>query len=495
MENLCLQILDVDIVDRILDLVASPRSMTRVDVAFADDFGRGLRSRNSHARRWADAVGVLTGLQPKGKSELPSVAAMKKAVCAARGWRPVAGGWELRDEDEFLAAIVFFESAAGRSPGIPHVWRPRPPSVATHFDLRFGEDARSVLQKFRDDAVYSPQIAFSTAVPVEIMGTETPFRLQLEVRPMWTTQEDDRRRPSVNLKLEVDLDSMRVPAPGSDDDRLLLSCDIKCDLGVGRTVTSECFLSKFDATGFVRDLREWDGLYRATEVKMLLDFVPTAGGLCHIAELEVRHSSGALPWIGRSWDSEKNQPGEAVRSASWNHRKPSTGLVRLIHDNDNELATDSFSPGTFNNAIALVRRGGGVGFAQKVLAARDAGALGCIVYDGESALGMCPVQSPIAMGLEFNGEVLPDPGILAVLVGRATGESLVSALQAGDVFVRIGVDHSKESMWRLPPDVRDLCRVIDDDLPIHVALTVRRTDDPIAANTSELSEQFMLTTL
>ena len=57
--------------------------------------------------------------------------------------------------------------------------------------------------------------------------------------------------------------------------------------------------------------------------------------------------------------------------------------------------------GTLEGAVALLRRGGGNGFAQKASTARLGGAVGCIIYDGEEEC-----LSFNCMGSTFQGHVI-----------------------------------------------------------------------------------------
>jgi len=137
----------------------------------------------------------------------------------------------------------------------------------------------------------------------------------------------------------------------------------------------------------------------------------------------------------------------------------------------NEFAAEPFAPDSLLGAVALVRRGGGLGFAQKALAAREAGAVGCVIYDGEGALDHWTGQ----MGLECGEKVHPDPGIPALLVDLATGALLREALAAG-ARVRIGLDHSREALRRLPAELEALTEVAEAGKAVHMAVVVDRAE-------------------
>merc|ERR1711976_1004156 len=68
-----------------------------------------------------------------------------------------------------------------------------------------------------------------------------------------------------------------------------------------------------------------------------------------------------------------------LRTSIWNKNLHGTGKLPVIHPALNDQALEPFPEHTFDGAIALLRRGGGIGFAQKTAVAEAAGALGCIV--------------------------------------------------------------------------------------------------------------------
>jgi len=179
--------------------------------------------------------------------------------------------------------------------------------------------------------------------------------------------------------------------------------------------------------------RRWHGLYRATSGRAFCSFTAQVDGLLHIAHLELYRgcsaagcaAEGAPCWTESSWHVDDMCKSPYLRSAEWNQSlEQGTDVARLVFVADNEFAVAGFAPGSLEGAVALVRRGGGVGFAQKALTAREAGAVGCVIYDGEGPLNC--FTGP--MGLEYQDRVHPDPGIPSVLVDQATGLRLKDAL-------------------------------------------------------------------
>lgn len=131
---------------------------------------------------------------------------------------------------------------------------------------------------------------------------------------------------------------------------------------------------------------------------------------------------------------------EGLANARWNLRfAHGTDELPLLWDPKNEFGSKPYAADSFRGGIALVRRGGGLGFAQKVLALQDAGALGCIVYECEGDRES--MGSVFTMGQHFGGIDYPEPKIPSLLVGAAhTNRLLESARKVG-----LGAENSSGS--------------------------------------------------
>ena len=157
-----------------------------------------------------------------------------------------------------------------------------------------------------------------------------------------------------------------------------------------------------------------------------------------------------------------------VGTAQWNTGLSSgTDVVRMVWLASNEFALEPLAPGSLSGRVALVRRGGGIGFARKALAVRDAGAVGCIIYEGPGDRQRMGYVG--SMGRRFLGQDFPDPGIPCALVGENRASQLILATQHG-ASARIGLDSSPGAMRRLPSDFREFGRNAAAGLPVHCAV-------------------------
>lgn len=465
--HLCaLHLFDMDsvVLDSIADFVAnSSRSLANLEIAL----GRHeVCCSLNHYLRWSRALGMEVGVWLNtSDSALPPSVALKQVLSLGCVSQAIECGWHGLSSNEFGNVFSFWERFADKRISL------------FHFDVCFGVEAAVALASFRQSAIDSPATIASTTVTCEVFGVSVPLRLLFQMQPRWNDRIEGLG-PFPNLEVVLDLEQIRLPASGGPEDCLRITCEILCE---NAEIKSCSFLRKFDATGFVQALHEWHGLYKVEQTDPLLSFWPTAGGMCHIAELELYHGSDTSTGpglVGRSWDVSRDLVGTSVRSAVWNARKRGTDLVPLIYMRDNDFACEVFSPGIFNGAVALLKRGGGLGFAQKASAAREAGAVGCIIYDSEKALSMNSWEGDDCMGLEFNDTMLADPGIPSLLVGKETSECLLAAVETGGAHVRIILDHSRESLWKPPPRYDAFMKALEDGNPIHVEVSFERIDQP-----------------
>lgn len=126
--------------------------------------------------------------------------------------------------------------------------------------------------------------------------------------------------------------------------------------------------------------------------------------------------------------------------AEWNEHLDSTPFCPTIFAGaQNPFATLPFEAGLFEGSIALIRQGGGCGFAHKACAARDAGAVGCIIWSTEPILDL--LNGPMVR--TFQGQESPDPGIPCVLISDDAGRRVHAALDQGPLYVQIRIDRNE----------------------------------------------------
>mmetsp|Transcript_49741 Transcript_49741/g.88407 ORF Transcript_49741/g.88407 Transcript_49741/m.88407 type:complete len:573 (-) Transcript_49741:62-1780(-) len=173
---------------------------------------------------------------------------------------------------------------------------------------------------------------------------------------------------------------------------------------------------------------------------------------------------------------------ENLSTAQWNPGLPhGTDLVPLIWAKActpaNEFAAKPFPERSLEGAIALIRRGGGCGFAHKAITARDAGAVGCIIYEGKGdreAMG-----DVFSMGQRFGAQDYPDPGIPSVMVDATDGRRVIEAVQAlGGARARIVLDNSVNALRALNADFQAFREEAKLGEPVHLAVLVERVKTP-----------------
>jgi len=178
---------------------------------------------------------------------------------------------------------------------------------------------------------------------------------------------------------------------------------------------------------------------------------------------------------------------EGISNAQWNLALPGgTDFVPLVTDLSNEFAALPYAAGVFECCVVLVRRGGGCGFAQKALAARNAGAVGCIIYECQGdreAMGYVRT-----MGRHFGGVDHPDPGIPCLLVSAAdTNRLLAAAASPGGALARVGLERAEAVRRRIPASFEAFRRCVMRGEPLHVAVLVERVTRPDDAGDARVS--------
>lgn len=459
--------LDVVQLDLIADHIASSsRGLADFERAFNRHVWNDIHGKRSHLLRWSRVFGMEFGVwltTSTGESKPVPVEVLKSALRLRHVSRPLDGGWHDIKHHSLQRMLGFFDSSEHISQGQRLLF--------VHFDAHFGAEGSAAVADFRQQPGVAETTIYSTSVMCELFGVAVPLRLQIRLRPEWGVQQNGLEYwgPQSELSMGLDLDLVRLPCPGHANELRIIVALVSAQ----GQLSEFSSLRKFDATGYMQEYQQWHGLYKAQQIGNLVTFWPTAGGTFHVAELELydgSDSSCVPAWSAMSWDFSKNRIGDSLRSAVWNSPTPGTDRVPLVHIPGNEHASKPFTAGVFSGAVALLRRGGGLGFAQKVSAARDGGAVGCIIYDGQKALSMDTWDGEDCMGLKFNDTVFADPGIPAVLVGKETAERLLAAVWTRSAYVRIRVDRSWETLSRLPHQYKETLLAVEEGNPIHVAV-------------------------
>ena len=293
--------------------------------------------------------------------------------------------------------------------------------LIAHADVFFDETVIPIVESFKHNNLDAIGFAHSTRVEVEVDGEKADLVLKIEAVDVPPRPELPQQEPQVSLYCYLDLEEFKLKAKGDNDAMLVVSCEILSTSH--QHALASYVLEKFDSTGFVPALQLWHGLYRKRRGGYFFVFDPTGPDQTqHIATLVLHTGSAAegnvTIWRESTWRNNhgKMQLSPMIRTAIWNMNLPSTGTVPIIHPEQNDQALTPFPEHTFVGAIALLRRGGGNGFAQKTAAAEAAGAVGCIVFDGDGRLD--PNSLP-ACGLVFEDVAYPAPGIPMLLVDIA----------------------------------------------------------------------------
>jgi hypothetical protein len=316
----------------------------------------------------------------------------------------------------------------------------------------------------------APRVVHSSEVLVDVGGIKVPLSLQLGC-PLPQGPEGGIFL-HMNLRafdeyFERDGDCDAGSLSERQQDFLHVSCLLRCGLDIERR---ENALLAYEG---LRARSPYGSYMREYSVFWWFDSV--AQGVGHVLTLEVKR-----------YDANNGAESEAftiddVGNAQWNlGLEHGTDLVEIAVDLSNEFADRPYEPGFFEGKVGLVRRGGGKGFAHKACAVRDAGGIGCIIYEQTGDRdSMGGVQF---MGRNFEGHEYPDPGIPSVLVEADVGNRLLAAISSpDDARVRINIDRSPESLRRTAPDFEGFRSAARAGEPIHLAVLVerlRRSHDP-----------------
>merc|ERR1712194_490 len=284
--------------------------------------------------------------------------------------------------------------------------------------------------------------------------------------------------PHVGLNVQLYLSEFKLKAKGGDCDVLAISCALLSSSG--EHTRADYFLDEFDSTGYLPEYQPWHGFYRPFLFDSFFSIETTADGQHHVSTLALYTGSKAERnspvWVESTWRSERGRMtgSPVIRTAVWNRNLPSTGIVSVIHPEHNDQALKPFPKGAFHGAIALLRRRGGNGFVQKAARAKAAGAVGCIIFDGDGPLDSCLMEP--GCSLELNDVICPSPGIPTVLVDKEVGMMFSAAVRSCSNGARsqILVDSSRETLTKLPPEFEEFVSRAVAGEPLHLAVLIER---------------------
>lgn len=423
------------------------------------------------------------------KGMLP-ILVLKKALCLRGISHGLHGGWVGLTSAQFLRGMqlladIHIEKPHGRTAGVAlcnrmqfgpdegkHMQLDR--MLFAHFDLVFEDGLIPVVESFVTDSLDDIGVAHSRPVEIDIDGERADLVFKIESAP----NSDNSHDRHVCLNVYLDLEKFKLKAKGlSLDDTLIISIAV---LSTSHEhVLASHTLTQFDSTGYVQALRPWHGLYRPDHFEPLFSWDPTMNEQHHVSTLVLYAGSaaeGKTPvWAEstRRIKRGKMEGSPVIRTAIWNRDLHSTDVLPIISPKQNDQALEPFPEGTFDGAIALLRRRGGNGFAQKASVAKAAGAVGCIIFDGDGPLD--PWFFEPGCSLVFNDVTYPNPGIPTLLVDRELGMKLSAAARSCDgARAQILVDSSRETLMKLSPELEEFISKAVAGEPFHLAVLVER---------------------
>lgn len=458
------------------------RTLLNLEIALGVELGRGVCTSMPLCRTWAVVLREEGGVSLAGggscsstqrvSGHIPPVPVLKDALHIARFSSPIDGGWheiEPRDLSPCTSTISQLHASFthGRrvlNPGTGSDWGNARRISLNHFDVhRCFEDGSwdAIVDSFRRNTQLregAPSCVRSSAVPCTVGGSLIQLSLVLSAFP----------DPVIG---------------GGPPLGIFLGLDIK---------TFSAYFEQDASQGFYRNhevlhvvcTASYGGLSRKSD--HILIYFPGQGAvdvrprpLWHLAPLPNFGLALSIEvLLGLEGDCEPILIDEEVANAQWNNELPhGTDLVPLVYLRDNEFASRKPAPGELLGAIALIRRGGGCGFAQKALAAESAGAVGCIIYELQGDREM--LGDVHTMGQEFGGIHYPSPQIPCVMVHASDGRCLFdAAMSAEGARARINFGRSEEQLRRLPQSFDSFRQVVAQGGVVHLAVLVEQVRDP-----------------
>lgn len=458
-------------------------TLLRLEAALGSRIGSDLRAHPAYGRNWAGVLEREAGLSVVQSSLAQlslSASGCKNPFFAASPSTPLGGGWRglsNKQELELCASVIHrlhVENLDGRLFADPDS-----PDLSSSCGESCGRVSRLSLAHFDVKECFGD--SWSELVDAYHGGTQQLLRLQF----IHTGRREQRRRSSAPVPCLVD--GVCVPLTLT-----LSTIDEDPQLGIFIDICPEAFDPYFMAEDGLRSRRARRndvlrvacilrcggverhsgfivGACRDQQLPLLIDFKHLwclsgcGSGLGHALWLEV------FP----NFDGEPFEIDEEVGTAQWNiGATRGSDVTELADLPGNELALEPICPGALAEKIAMIRRGGGIGFAQKAISAREAGAVGCIIYELEGdreELGYV-----WSMGQRFLGRDYPDPGIPCALIGAGPALRLLAALRVGGARARICIDTSQKAMRRVPTDFEKFRRCAARGEPVHCTVLVER---------------------
>lgn len=454
----------------------SAQSLLRLEVALGARVGLELRSHSAYHRGWIQALrseGGLWILGAKGRPDLGGppqrlfVSSCKAALRTA--WDSVAldAGWCFASWADFEASVAalarfhaqFVDGREVRDPATctlrGHVRR----VSLVHFDVDgcFADDSWAKLVAcFRNGTPLPVSTSVRACSNARVHHFDGGYAVPLFLELCGFNGEG----PEDAFYIDICFDSFasyfsrssRTSSVGWPEVEFL---HVRCLLRCGSVERTSGVILASDAYR----------TFHQIDYKHFWHFSSWGNSMGHHLSLEV------LPGDGDAFILDEN-----LHTAQWNMSlSEGTELVPLVSLSDNEFAAVPFARGALEGAIALIRRGGNCGFAQKTIAARDAGAVGCVIYELEGDRDALGVST--TMGQRFQGHDFPDPGIPSVLVHANVGQRLLALATApGGTRARINVDPSPEALRRLNVDFEAFRLNVARGEPVHLAVVVESVD-------------------
>lgn len=186
-------------------------------------------------------------------------------------------------------------------------------------------------------------------------------------------------------------------------------------------------------------------------------------GLCHTLALDFMHPIcedvlQTQQSCVQTWSRTCRNP--AVATATWNESLADTIVLPLHKPSDNEMATSDFESEIFRGTCAVLRRGGGVGFAMKTRRAWRAGARACLILDTDN------MDTATCMTCYWQGQLCEDPCIPAALISSTMVEHLHKHMALGG-RIRLRIDARPIPR---PPVLRSALQRGLQGLPLHAML-------------------------
>lgn len=483
----------------VLFSACSAESLLKLEVALSSRIGGDFREHPAQRLNWVRILARDAGLSgnwdpDQGSSSLPltlSASACKAALRTIQvstpldaGWRCLSHGCNSEEDLKLYAGVIgrlHAENPSGRRFGDPNEeYEPSSRSgrvhrlLLAHFDVRdclAGDSWNTVIDAYHSSSLeMHPQQrrlpgrrqqirVTSAAVPCIIDGISVPLRLAL------STIHGD---PELGIFLDIcpeAFDPYFTAEVKNGFDAGFRSCRARRQDVIRVVCVLRCGAVQRHS-GFVIGAVPDQHLPELLDAEHLWYLSGSGTGAGHALWLDVCPTSGADPF----------EIDEDVGTAQWNIGAPhGSDMGELIDFPENEFALRPFRPGSLTGKLALVRRGGGIGFAQKALTCQEAGAIGCIIFEREGdreAFGYVN-----AMGQRFMGRDFPAPDVPCALVGPGPALRLIAAARSG-AKACIRIDASQRAMRRLPCEFQEFRRCASRGEPVHCAVLVERAPRP-----------------